>query len=48
MREEVGDLHTQLLRHKEELEDLNALYESEKSQNSALEEAVTAEKENFN
>jgi len=44
----VGDLHTQLLRHQEELEELNALYESEKSQNAALEEAVTAEKENFN
>ena len=39
---------TQATPGQEELEELNALYESEKSQNAALEEAVTAEKENFN
>ena len=32
----------------EEVEELSALYDSEKSQNLALEEAVAAEKENFN
>ena len=32
----------------EEVEELTALYDSEKSQNQALEEAVAAEKENFN
>ena len=48
LREEVGSLQTQLLRHQEEVEELTALYESEKSQNSALEEAASAEKQNFN
>lgn len=47
LRGEVGSLHTQLLRHQEEIEELTALYESEKSQNSALEEAVREEKSNF-
>ena len=32
----------------EEVEELSALYDSEKSQNLALEEAVAAEKKNFN
>ena len=48
LREEVGSLQTQLLRHQEEIEELTALYESEKCQNSALEEAASAEKQNFN
>ena len=34
--------------NQEEVEELTALYDSEKSQNLALEEAVAAEKENFN
>ena len=48
LREEVADLRSQLLRHQEEVEELTALYESEKSQNCALEDAVRAEKANFN
>ena len=39
---------TSKLFDQEEVEELTALYDSEKSQNLALEEAVAAEKENFN
>ena len=37
-----------MISSQEEVEELTALYDSEKSQNQALEEAVAAEKENFN
>jgi len=48
LREEVGDLQTQLMRHRDEIEELSSLYDAEKLQNCVLEEALSAEKENFN
>ena len=48
LRDEVCDLQTQLVRHKDEIEELTSLYEAEKLQTLVLEEALVAEKENFN
>eukprot|EP00092_Neocalanus_flemingeri_P013922 GFUD01015018.1.p1 GENE.GFUD01015018.1~~GFUD01015018.1.p1 ORF type:complete len:813 (+),score=297.49 GFUD01015018.1:699-3137(+) len=48
LHEEIGDLQTQLLRHRDEIEELSSLYEAEKLQNLVLEEALCAEKDNFN
>ena len=48
MKEEIHSLQTQLLRHQEEIEEMTALYESEKNQTSVLEESLASEKRNFN
>ena len=48
LRDEICDLQTQLVRHKDEIEELTSLYEAEKLQTLVLEEALVAEKENFN
>ena len=48
LHEEIGDLQTQLLRHRDEIEELSSLYEAEKLQNCVLEDALCAEKDNFN
>ena len=48
LEEEISGLQTQLVRHKDEIEELSSLYEAEKLQSSVLEEALQAEKENFN
>lgn len=48
LRDELCDLQTQVVRHKDEIEELTSLYESEKLQNLVMEEALAAEKENFN
>ena len=44
----IDSLKQKMTSSQEEVEELTALYDSEKSQNQALEEAVAAEKENFN
>ena len=46
--DEIGDLQTQLLRHRDEIEELSSLYNAEKLQNCVLEEALCEEKDNFN
>ena len=48
MKEEIHSLQTQLLRHQEEIEEMTALYESEKNQTLVLEESLASEKRNFN
>ena len=48
LQDEISDLETQLMRHKDEIEELSSLYEAEKLQSLVLEEALQAEKENFN
>ena len=48
LRDEHCDLQTQLVRHKDEIEELTSLYEAEKLQTLVLEEALAAEKDNFN
>ena len=48
LQDDVGDLQTQLVRHRDEIEEVTSLYEAEKLQNLVLEEAMAAEKENFN
>ena len=48
LQDEISDLETQLIRHKDEIEELSSLYEAEKLQTLVLEEALQAEKENFN
>ena len=47
LRDEISDLQTQLIRHKDEIEELTSLYEAEKLQNLVMEEALAAEKVNF-
>ena len=48
LRDELCDLQTQLVRHKDEIEELTSLYEAEKLQTLVLEEALAGEKDNFN
>ena len=48
LQDEIVDLQTQLLRHREEIEELSSLYEAEKLQNCVLKEALQEEKDIFN
>ena len=48
LQDEIGSLQTQLLRHRDEIEELSSLYEAEKLQNCVLEEALQEEKDIFN